>query len=68
VPRSAAANHELREASRARILDAALTLFAERGYASTPVDAIVAAAGSPRAALPLLPSKLDLLRASSRRR
>jgi len=64
VPRSAAANQELREASRARILDAALTLFAGRGYASTPVDAIVAAAGiSPGLLYHYFPSKLDLLRA-----
>lgn len=64
MPRSAAANQELREASRARILDAALTLFAERGYASTPVDAIVAAAGiSPGLLYHYFPGKLDLLRA-----
>ena len=64
MPRSAAANQELREASRARILDAALSLFAERGYASTPVDAIVAAAGiSPGLLYHYFPGKLDLLRA-----
>jgi AcrR family transcriptional regulator len=64
MPRSAALNRELREASRARILDAAVRLFAERGYASTPVDAIVDGAGiSPGLLYHYFPSKLDLLRA-----
>lgn len=64
MPRSALANRELREASRRRILDTALRLFAERGYASTPVDAIVQAAGiSPGLLYHYFPSKLDLLRA-----
>jgi AcrR family transcriptional regulator len=44
-PRSAATNASLREATRARILEHALRLFAEHGYAATPVDAIVRAAG-----------------------
>jgi AcrR family transcriptional regulator len=64
MPRSAALNRELREASRGRILETALRLFAERGYAATPVDAIVAAAGiSPGLLYHYFPSKLDLLRA-----
>jgi len=64
MPRSAALNQELRDASRRRILDAALRLFAERGYAGTPVDAIVRDAGiSPGLLYHYFPSKLDLLRA-----
>lgn len=64
MPRSAALNRELREASRGRILETAVRLFAERGYASTPVDAIVVAAGiSPGLLYHYFPSKLDLLRA-----
>jgi AcrR family transcriptional regulator len=64
MPRSAALNRELREASRGRILEVAVRLFAERGYAATPVDAIVAGAGiSPGLLYHYFPSKLDLLRA-----
>ena len=44
-PRSAVQNQEVRALTRARLLNAALTLFATRGYASTPVDAIAEAAG-----------------------
>jgi AcrR family transcriptional regulator len=64
MPRTAAANQDLRDASRRRILDAALREFAARGYASTPVDAIVRAAGiSPGLLYHYFPSKLDVLRA-----
>ena len=64
MPRSSTTNRELREASRRRILDTALSLFSEKGYASTPVDAIVQAAGiSPGLLYHYFPSKLDLLRA-----
>lgn len=64
MPRSAARNRELREASRGRILETAVRLFASRGYAATPVDAIVAAAGiSPGLLYHYFPSKLHLLRA-----
>ncbi len=64
MPRSQAANDALREASRTRILEEALKLFAERGYTSTPVDLIVKAAGiSPGLLYHYFPGKLDVLRA-----
>jgi AcrR family transcriptional regulator len=64
MPRSQATNDALREASRTRILDEALRLFADRGYASTPVDLIVKAAGiSPGLLYHYFPGKLDVLRA-----
>lgn len=44
-PRTAVQNQEVRSLTRAKLLHAALELFASRGYASTPVDAIAAAAG-----------------------
>ena len=44
-PRSAAANQSRRDATRARLIAHALRLFAERGYASTPVSAIAESAG-----------------------
>jgi AcrR family transcriptional regulator len=44
-PRTAIQNREVRAMTRARLLNAALELFAARGYASTPVDAIADAAG-----------------------
>jgi AcrR family transcriptional regulator len=63
-PRTAATNQSLREASRGRILEHALRLFAERGYASTPVDAIVKAAGiSPGLLYHYFPSKQAVLAA-----
>jgi AcrR family transcriptional regulator len=43
-PRSASVNEELRARSRRRILDAALTLFAERGYSGTSISEIAARA------------------------
>jgi len=45
MPRSPDQNARLREESRARILDAALTLFARRGYDATPVRTIATEAG-----------------------
>jgi AcrR family transcriptional regulator len=64
MPRSTATNRDMRDASRRRILDAALRLFAERGYSGTPVDAIVRAAGiSPGLLYHYFPSKLEVLRA-----
>jgi AcrR family transcriptional regulator len=39
-PRSATANEELRERSRRRILDAALAVFAERGYEGATISQI----------------------------
>lgn len=44
-PRSASQNREIRALTRAKLLEAALQLFASRGYASTPVDAIADTAG-----------------------
>lgn len=44
-PRNAAKNQEVRAITRARLLNAALELFASRGYAATSVDAIAEAAG-----------------------
>jgi AcrR family transcriptional regulator len=44
-PRTATQNQEVRAATRARLLTAALELFASRGYSATPVDAIADAAG-----------------------
>src|SRR5687767_15712338 len=44
-PRSAVQNQEIRAGTRARLLQAALELFATRGYSATPVDAIAEAAG-----------------------
>ncbi|MCP2341767.1 TetR/AcrR family transcriptional regulator [Actinomadura rupiterrae] len=47
-PRSAETNRELREQSRRRILDAALELFAERGYGGASVAQIADRAGVAR--------------------
>jgi AcrR family transcriptional regulator len=44
-PRTAHQNREVRAVTRARLLNAALELFAGRGYAATSVDAIADAAG-----------------------
>lgn len=44
-PKSLQQNQEMRAATRAKLLQAALELFASRGYAATPVDAIADAAG-----------------------
>lgn len=44
-PKSLQQNRELRAAARAKLLEAALELFASRGYAATSVDAIAEAAG-----------------------
>jgi len=43
--RSERLNEQMREASRRRILKAAMRLFASRGYAGTPVRAIARSAG-----------------------
>ncbi len=45
MPRSSAQNEAIRAATRARLLDAALALFARHGYAGTSVRAIAARAG-----------------------
>ena len=44
-PRTAVQNQEIRALTRAKLLNTALELFASRGYASTHVDEIAAAAG-----------------------
>jgi AcrR family transcriptional regulator len=44
-PRTAIQNQEVRATTRAKLLTAALELFATHGYASTPVDAISETAG-----------------------
>ena len=44
-PRTADQNLEIRASTRAKLLQAALELFAARGYNATPVDAIAEAAG-----------------------
>jgi AcrR family transcriptional regulator len=44
-PRTAIQNEEIRAVTKARILQAALELFATRGYSTTTVDAIAASAG-----------------------
>ena len=44
-PKSLQQNQEMRAAARAKLLQAALELFASRGYSATPVDAIAEAAG-----------------------
>lgn len=44
-PRTPVQNQEIRAVTRARLLQAALELFAIRGYNATPVDAIAEAAG-----------------------
>jgi AcrR family transcriptional regulator len=63
-PRSAAANQTVRDATRARLVAQALRLFGERGYASTPVSAIAAAAGVSQGLLyHYFPSKTDLVAA-----
>jgi AcrR family transcriptional regulator len=45
VARSAELNERMREASRRRILRAALRLFSARGYAATPIRLIASSAG-----------------------
>jgi AcrR family transcriptional regulator len=44
-PRTATQNHEIRAIAKAKILQAALDLFATRGYTTTTVDAIAVTAG-----------------------
>ncbi|MEV5704426.1 helix-turn-helix domain-containing protein [Actinoallomurus sp. NPDC052274] len=61
-PRSAHANQELREQSRRRILDAALTLFAERGYEGATISQIAERAGVARGLVSYyFPAKDELL-------
>jgi AcrR family transcriptional regulator len=63
-PRTAVQNQEVRALTRAKLLNAALELFASRGYASTPVDAIADAAGVSAGLLYYhFDSKTDLLHA-----
>src|SRR5689334_11787752 len=45
MPRTATQNLEIRANTRAKLVNAALELFAMRGYAGTSVDAIAEAAG-----------------------
>ena len=45
MPRTARQNQEVRAVTRAKLLNAALELFALRGYAATSVDAVAESAG-----------------------
>ena len=45
MPRTPEQNQEIREATRARLVDTALTLFAERGYANTSIRNIAERTG-----------------------
>ncbi|MEV5753007.1 helix-turn-helix domain-containing protein [Actinoallomurus sp. NPDC052308] len=61
-PRSAHANQELREQSRRRILEAALTLFAEHGYEGATISQIAERAGVARGLVSYyFPAKDELL-------
>ena len=63
-PRSAAANQTVRDATRNRLITTGLKLFAERGYASTPVSAIARTARVSQGLLyHYFPGKTDLLAA-----
>jgi AcrR family transcriptional regulator len=63
-PRSAAANRSVRDATRTRLIATGLRLFADRGYASTPVSAIARAAGVSQGLLyHYFPGKTELLTA-----
>lgn len=63
-PRTAQQYHDLREASRKRILESALTLFARFGYERTSVRMIAEAAGVSQGLMyNYFVSKEDLLRA-----
>lgn len=64
MPRSEQLNREMREASRRRILKAALRLFAAHGYAGTSIRMIAESAGISVGLLyNYFPSKADLLEA-----
>jgi AcrR family transcriptional regulator len=68
TPRTADQNRALRDASRERLLAAAIRLFARQGYASTPVRAIAEEAGVAQGLLySHFRGKEDLLRALFRR-
>jgi AcrR family transcriptional regulator len=63
-PRSALRSAEMRDRSRSRLMKEALRLFGERGFASTPVEAVARAAGlSPGLVYHYFDSKSALLRA-----
>src|SRR5262245_37723723 len=63
-PRSAEVNQELREQSQRRILDAALTSFAERGYEGATISQIAERAGVARGLVSYyFPAKEQLLQA-----
>lgn len=62
MARSERLNQQMREASRQRILKAAMKLFAARGYAGTPVRAIARSAGiSVGLMYNYFPTKADVL-------
>ena len=64
TPRSPESNQAIREESRARILEHALALFAEKGYERTTVRAIAGSAGISQGLLyNYFAGKEDLLRA-----
>jgi len=62
VPRSEAANKDVREAQRARILDGARTVFARKGLAATMADVATAAGVSQGLAYRYFTSKEELVR------
>jgi AcrR family transcriptional regulator len=62
VPRSEEANQQVREAQRARILDAARTVFASKGLAATMADIAAAAGVSQGLAYRYFASKEELVR------
>lgn len=62
MPRSEEANQQVREAQRARILDAARTVFASRGLAATMADVATEAGVSQGLAYRYFASKEELVR------
>jgi AcrR family transcriptional regulator len=63
VPRTEAANQRVREAQRARIIDGARTVFAQKGLTATMADVAAAAGVSQGLAYRYFTSKDELVRA-----